>query len=109
MLNAVYDFLVNPLTVGASLTVVGAAGLVGGMFTDVMSWKIPVINVDLGTVMYIVPLSVGLVTLARAYGGFDIPFLGSISEEVASEEFGANWGEDSAEPSGQGVPTYYGS
>ena len=37
MLNQIMNTLVNPLTIGASLTVVGAAGLVGGMFSDVLS------------------------------------------------------------------------
>jgi len=113
MMNIV-NTLVNPLTVGLSLTVVGAAGLVGGMFSDVMSYKIPVINVSLGTVMYVVPLSVGLVTLARVYGGVDIPFLGDIADEAAAEGAyidpnEANWGEDSTVVGGRGVPTYYGS
>jgi|TARA_R110000751_G_scaffold54202_3_gene116699 hypothetical protein len=114
MLNQIVNTVVNPLTVGLSLTVVGAAGLVGGMFTDVMSKNIPFINVSLGTVMYVVPLSVGLVTLARHYGGFDIPFLGGISDEAGAEGAyidpnAANWGEDSTVYGGRGVPTYYGS
>jgi len=69
---------------------------------------IPVIGVNLGTLMYVVPLSVGLVTLSRRYLGMDIPFLGDIAEEAAAET-GYNWGEDSAGGSGNGVPTYYGS
>ena len=38
----------------------------------------------------------------------DVPFLGDIADEAAAET-GANWGEDSADGSGNGVPTYYGS
>ena len=41
MLNTIMNTLVNPLTIGASLTVVGAAGLVGGMFSDVLSYHNP--------------------------------------------------------------------
>jgi hypothetical protein len=108
MINTIMNTLVNPTTVGASLFVVGAAGLVGGMFTDVMSYTVPVINVNLGTLMYVVPLAVGAVTLSRRYLGMDIPFLGDIAEEAAAET-GYNWGEDSAGGSGNGVPTYYGS
>lgn len=114
MMNKIVNTLVNPLTVGLSLTVVGAAGLVGGMFSNVMSYQIPLIGVSLGTVMYVVPLSVGLVTLARVYGGVDIPFLGDIADEAAAEGAyidpnEANWGEDSTVVGGRGVPTYYGS
>ena len=114
MLNQIVNTLVNPLTVGLSLTVVGAAGLVGGMFSNVMSYQIPLIGVSLGTVMYVVPLSVGLVTLARVYGGVDIPCLGDIADEAAAEGAyidpnEANWGEDSTVVGGRGVPTYYGS
>ena len=108
MLNMIMNTLVNPTTVGASLFVVGAAGLVGGMFTDDLSYKIPFVGWNLGTVMYVVPLAVGAVTLSRRYLGMDLPFLGDIAEEAAAET-GANWGEDSAGGSGNGVPTYYGS
>ena len=106
--------MVNTLTVGASRTVVGAASLVDGIFSNVMDYTIPVLNVSIGTVMYVVPLSVGLVTLARVYGGFDIPFLGDIADESAAEGAyidpnEANWGEDSTVYGGRGVPTYYGS
>ena len=76
MLNMIMNTLVNPTTVGASLLVVGAAGLVGGMFTDVLSYNIPLVNIKLGTLMYVVPLAVGAVTLSRRYLGMDVPFLG---------------------------------
>jgi len=109
MLNMIMNTLVNPTTVGASLLVVGAAGLVGGMFTDVLSYNIPMVNVKLGTLMYIVPLAVGAVTLSRRYLGMDVPFLGDIADEAAAET-GANWGENSSGmDNGNGVPTYYGS
>lgn len=109
MLNQIMNTLVNPLTIGASLTVVGAAGLVGGMFSDVLSYKIPFVGIELGTLMYVVPLSVGLVTLARRYAGMHVPFLGAIADEAAAET-GYNWGENSSgSTNGQGVPIYYGS
>ncbi|MCH9637845.1 MAG: hypothetical protein K0U16_07880 [Gammaproteobacteria bacterium] len=109
MLNTIMNTLVNPLTIGASLTVVGAAGLVGGMFSDVLSYTIPIVGINLGTLMYVVPLSVGVVTLARRYAGMDVPFLGMIADEAAAET-GFNWGENSSGPdNGNGVPIYYGS
>ena len=59
--------------------------------------------------MYVVPLSVGVVTLARRYAGMDVPFLGMIADEAAAET-GFNWGENSSGPdNGNGVPIYYGS
>ena len=74
--------LVNDLTVGSALVLVGAVHFVGGGLSDMMektifgySW------LTVGRVLSLVPLSIGIAVLSKKIMGREIDPLG-ISEEV---------------------------
>ena len=105
------NILINPLTVGVSLTLVGGAGLVGGFFSGVLDRT--VMGIKVSQVLSVVPFAIGLSILAGNYLGMDLPFVGDFTSAVHEsenwEENSNSYGQDSAGISGQGVPQWYGS
>ncbi len=106
------NMLINPLTVGVSLTLVGGAGLVGGFFSGVLDRTF--MGIKLSQILSVVPFAIGLSILAGNYLGMDLPLVGDFTSAVHEAEM--NWeedsnayGQDSAGISGQGVPQWYGS
>ncbi len=82
MLHQIQSLLINDVTVGGALVLVGAVHFVGGGLSDMMektlfgySW------LTVGRVLSLVPLSIGVAVLSKRFLGTEIDPLG-ISDEV---------------------------
>ena len=81
MVSKVHDLLLNDVTVGGALVLVGAVHFVGGGLSDMMertlfgqSW------LTVGRVLSLVPLSIGIAVLSRRFLGREVDPLGIAAE-----------------------------